>query len=739
MCDYDKENDCYHPKSVAKEYVGYVYAYPVIGEIMANKGEMAGNFLMHDLKVIGLQPFSRPGSQRGFSLHLGGEKSFKGYLYSFSYSKEDSEAYYEEMINKRHVWDKDFIVERTKEIKETDTFTFDALALATKRFGKGTTLAQMQRRMNAIGIHFTSSVSWKLSAKEQDELSDQFENVQKGQILSQIVCRSLGYGEKKLPTSTLTFEGQQLMIQTIQGGEPSIEGYDSGIRFYLEDNPPSVGWSFDMARPQTVPDENGRVTAYDAVLKALAAFSPEAVAKRAALKEAVQQAVEPFRMRKVWVPNDGGPLRDGDRFFDMQEEFAAALIKGDLAGAAVLDEKMIGLVGTDGYVDSNKARFVPPRPLMWYSSNRAILRIRQGRVEEAAFCMNDVARIMHTSGLDQDIYFMLDTLAENRGKHDIFSSPYEVACDYLMMAVLCQYEFLAMSLSFLWKARTIFTKLGNADIAHFIDGLIGLQSSLIAAVFKEDDPEGAALFSNFSESLNGIDLVVPDPETPRKLEWPKAPFARDHSSLTPEQRKEIFAPMAPRQQTLEDLRMISEHWPSFEYKDSEIDKLSRKSEVDVENLPNILQVMDIVCYEEEKYALRCRTRELTMRILEDPHDNDGNLDRVVDGDGHFIFLPKGIIHGLYYRGQAKYFKKCRPSLFRDRTDKEQFLERVKLCEFSILLRKHPSSQPFTEGYGTPLNDGRVESHEMLIDEEALAQHYGILTEYIDLTADKWVT
>ena len=104
--------------------------------------------------------------------------------------------------------------------------------------------------MNAIGIHFTSSVSWKLSAKEQDELSDQFENVQKGQILSQIVCRSLGYGEKKLPTSTFTFEGQQLMIQTIQGGEPSIEGYDSGIRFYLEDNPPSVGWSFDMARPR---------------------------------------------------------------------------------------------------------------------------------------------------------------------------------------------------------------------------------------------------------------------------------------------------------------------------------------------------------------------------------------------------------------------------------------------------------------------------------------------------------
>lgn len=738
MCDYDRENDCYHPKLEAKEYFGYVYAYPVIGEIMAYKGEMAGNFLMHDLKVIGLQPFSRPGSQRGFSLHVSDKKPFKGYLYSFSYSQEDSVSYYEEMINLRHIWEKDFIVEKTKQIKETDVFSFDALSLSAKRYGKGATVTQMQRRMNALGVHFSNSVPWRLLAEERNALSALFENEQKDEVLSQIVWRSLGYGEKRLPTSTLTFEGQQLMIQTIQGGEPSIDGYDSGIHFYLEGNPPMVGWSSDMARPQTEPDKEGKVTAFDDVLHAPEAQTSEAIAKRASLKKQVQDSVAPFKMQKVFVPNDGGQLRDGDRFFNMQEEFAAALMKGDLAGAAVLDEKMIGLVGTDGYVDSNKARFVPPRPLMWYSSNRAILRIRQGRVEEAAFCMNDVARIMHTSGLDQDIYFMLDTLAENRGKHDIFSSPYEVACDYLMMAVLCQYVFLAMSLSFLWKARTIFTKLGNADIAHFIDGLIGLQSSLIAAVFKEDDPEGAVLFSNFSESLNGIDLVVPDPETPRKLEWPKDPFARDHSSLTPEQRKEFFAPMAPRQQTLEDLRMISEHWPSFEYKDSEIDKLSRKSEVDVENLPNILQVMDIVCYEEEKYALRCRTRELTMRILEDPHDNDGNLDRVVDGDGHFIFLPKGIIHGLYYRGQAKYFKKCRPSLFRDRTDKEQFLERVKLCEFSILLRKHPSSQLFTEGYGTPLNDGRVESHEMLIDEEALAQHYGILTEYIDLTADKWV-
>ena len=740
MCDYDRVNDCYHPKSVDKEYVGYVYAYPVIGEIMAYKGEMTGNFLMHDLKVIGLQPFSRPGSQRGFSLHLGGEKSFKGYLYSFSYSKEDSEAYYEEMINQRHVWDKDFIVEKTKAIKETETFTFDALALATKRYGKGATVSQTQRRMNAIGFHFSNNVSWRLSSEERAGLSVEFDKRQKEAILSQIVWRSLRYGDKQLQTSTLTFEGQQLMIQTLQGGEPCIEGYDSGIKFGLEDNPPMAGWSFDMARPQTVPDGNGRVTAFDAVLKSSAALTPEANAKRAALKKKVQKNVEHFRMRKVWVPNDGGQLRDGDRFFDMQEEFASALNKGDLAGAAVLDEKMIALVGTDGRIDLNKTQFVPPRPLMWYSSNRAIMMIRLGRVEDAAFCMNDVARIMHVSGFDQDIYFMLDTLAENRGRHDIFSSPYELACDYLMMAILCQYTFLGMSLSFLWKARTVFTKLGHADIARFVDGLIGLQSSLIATVFKDDDPDGSALFGNFSESLNGIELVVPDPEAPRKLEWPKDPFAGNNASLSPEQRKEIFGPMNPHNQTLEDQQLISKNWPSYECEDSLLARwyCNDNEKTHEDSLPNILQVMDLLCYEEEKYALRCQKEKLAMTLLGEAHDYDGNLDVVVDEGGHFIFLPRGIINGLYYRGQAKFFGKCKPSLFRDKSAREVFIERVKLCEFSLLLRKHPSAQLFVDGYSTPLNDGSIESHEMLIDEEALAQHYGILTEYLDLTADKWV-
>lgn len=737
MCDYDRVEDCYHPKHEDKEYIGYVYAYPVIGEIMNYQGVMDGNFLMHDLRVIGLQPFTRPGSQRGFSLHVDEVKPFKAYLYSFSYTKQDSEAYYDEMINKRRVWDKDFIVEKTKLIRDSDVFTCDALALATKQYGRKTSLAQMQKRMNALGIHFSSKVPWALSSDERAELAKQFDVGQKDAINAQLEQRPSQEGGTMSPITSLSFVGQQLMLQTIQGGEPCVDGYDSGIRFNLEDNPPMVGWSFDMNRPQTVPDKEGKVTAFDGMLKAQEAYSSDAVAKRDALRKKVKKATRPFKPLPWFVTNEGERLTDAETFFKKHEEFSYTVMSGDREKAEDLDEDLMEMAGADGHIDLKKARMVNPRLLVWYMFNRAMLKLQRGRVEEAAFCMNDSARIMHTSGLDQDIYMMLDCLAENRGQHDIFSSPFELACDYLMMAVMGQYYFLAISLSFLWKAKTIFTKLGHADIAHFIQGLIGMQCSLLSEVFKADDPEGAAMFGRYAESLKDIDLVVPNPEAPRKLEWPKDPLG-GNKDLTPGQRQEIFGPMNPRLATLEDEKMLSVHWPLFDYEGSMMARFERETSLAGKTLPNILEVLDILCYEEEKYALHCINTQLTSLLLGDPHDSDGNLDRVVGKDGRYLFLPKGIINGLYYRGQAKYVEKCKPSLFRNKSEKEIFVERIKFCEFSLLLQKHPSSKLFVKGYGDTLNDGHVESHEMFIDEEALAQHYGILTEYLDLTADKWV-
>ena len=125
-------------------------------------------------------------------------------------------------------------------------------------------------------------------------------------MFPQIMKKNIETEGKSYPVSPLSLAARFLMTKAIQGGEPCIEGYDSGITMSIEDNPPIVGYSFNMNRAQTIPDSSGRVTAYDSVLKSPEAFSAEAVARRESLKKLVQANVKPFRGRKVFVPKNGG-------------------------------------------------------------------------------------------------------------------------------------------------------------------------------------------------------------------------------------------------------------------------------------------------------------------------------------------------------------------------------------------------------------------------------------------------
>ena len=425
---------------------------------------------------------------------------------------------------------------------------------------------------------------------------------------------------------------------------------------------------------------------------------------------------------------------NNDLFLRLTEEFAAALISDDLGLAQAIDEKLIALVGTNDravwiLVD------VPPRPMMGYSFNRAIMRLRLGWIEEAVLSMIDTMETLHFSGLHEDIYYLLDMLSQARGKHDFFSSPFQLACDYLLMATLTEWSFPAMSLSFFWKAKTLFGKLGYQDLAGFTKGMIQTQCTYIGEYYKKEDPEGAKRFSEYAASLNGINTIIPPRGVNRKQEWPESPF-KDRSGRSQEELQDIYKKLNPHFKTVDEDRKMNDNWPPFLVKeDSLLFKKYGRSRKGV--LPNILQLMELLCYDEEKYALRCETNRVVNVIHGSVHDREGTLDQIVDGD-HFVFFPRGILNNVYYRGQTIRFPHCRPSLLRDRSERDIFIERVKLCEFSILLHKHPSARLFKNGQWGRLNDGRIESHVMRVDEEALAQHYGILTEYLDVTADKWV-
>lgn len=91
---------------------------------------------------------------------------------------------------------------------------------------------------------------------------------------------------------------------------------------------------------------------------------------------------------------------------------------------------------------------------------------------------------------------------------------------------------------------------------------------------------------------------------------------------------------------------------------------------------------------------------------------------------------------VFYRGQSCYYPECKPSLYRNPTsnsDRDLLLYRLQSQELLCILLSHPVIYDITHRY--------VETQEykfkVPVNHVALAQHYGISTPLLDITADKW--
>ena len=74
-----------------------------------------------------------------------------------------------------------------------------------------------------------------------------------------------------------------------------------------------------------------------------------------------------------------------------------------------------------------------------------------------------------------------------------------------------------------------------------------------------------------------------------------------------------------------------------------------------------------------------------------------------------------------YRGQNAIYEPCKPSLYRGHWTKEQLFERdMQLNEFKVILQDNPQVKD-------------LESGGLVVNYEALAQHYGIATNMMDMT------
>ena len=155
----------------------------------------------------------------------------------------------------------------------------------------------------------------------------------------------------------------------------------------------------------------------------------------------------------------------------------------------------------------------------------------------------------------------------------------------------------------------------------------------------------------------------------------------------------------------------------------------------INRLPTIIDILEEISLGEEIWNLE----DGPLRMCFPNHYQEGMFDFVAMPDGTSQLWPISIGVNNYYRGQSSYYPKCYPSLYRPgMTDVNRFVARLRTCELQILMEQYPLWDIFNHGTMVTMPDGSQHPVILSCDELALAQHYGLPTELLDLTVDKWV-
>ena len=145
----------------------------------------------------------------------------------------------------------------------------------------------------------------------------------------------------------------------------------------------------------------------------------------------------------------------------------------------------------------------------------------------------------------------------------------------------------------------------------------------------------------------------------------------------------------------------------------------------IKHLPTILDIVEYISAIENR-----RMRE-ELNIVYDwlKMNQEGKYMPVSDQPRTNIvkFFPCSQSTFTFMRGQNSYHHPCRPSIFRDANmsaDDYWLISRLRACEFILTFQNHPIVQEV--------------KMNCKVEDMAIAQHYEIPTEYIDLTNNKWV-
>lgn len=168
--------------------------------------------------------------------------------------------------------------------------------------------------------------------------------------------------------------------------------------------------------------------------------------------------------------------------------------------------------------------------------------------------------------------------------------------------------------------------------------------------------------------------------------------------------------------------------------EQKVDFLPWRIEKDTSQI-DLLDVLDRISLNEELW----RYNQGRYKWFYAGIEQEGLFEIIQMPDGKASLVPCNPSLNSFYRGQTAYFEECYPSLYRKGvTPAMRFVERVKYEEFKLLVEGYPLIDIFANGLCVKNQNGDRTPVSLNVDTLALAQHYGIKTELMDLTTDKFV-
>jgi hypothetical protein len=176
---------------------GVIYSYTVLPEFFDQSVQSAQKST-EKFTAIGLQPFPRPGEQKGFALKLEPSQELNTLQgvkqHFFRHNYKASEVIYNRMNQGKSLFPADKLINMTKKLKNSKKISKTALRKAFKRYPvPGSGEQELEQKCRDKGFIFVDSPVVSFSRNDEDLFWNQWNNGAKQKFMSQLVFRRVYY------------------------------------------------------------------------------------------------------------------------------------------------------------------------------------------------------------------------------------------------------------------------------------------------------------------------------------------------------------------------------------------------------------------------------------------------------------------------------------------------------------------------------------------------------------------